>query len=237
MRIGLVSYRCENRNVEFNIGQIERAMKQSAGKADLLCFGESFLQGFESLCWDYEKDKLVAIEQSSETMSRLRDLTVRYGIALIAGYVEKAGGKLYSSCVAISDGRIVRNYRRISKGWKDRSRTDEHYCEGDETGAFRLRGKDITIALCGDLWDHPERFRTGDLLVWPVYVNFTPDEWNGGLIDEYAAQAALAARDTLMINPIDDDPVNHGGSFHFRNGRTAGRLPFDREEILIAEIE
>ena len=43
MRIGLVSYRCENRNTAFNMGQIELAMKRSAGKADLLCFGETFL--------------------------------------------------------------------------------------------------------------------------------------------------------------------------------------------------
>ncbi|MBQ9887055.1 MAG: hypothetical protein IJM37_09390 [Lachnospiraceae bacterium] len=50
MRIGLVSYRVENKNTEFNISQIERAMIESAGKADILCFGEAVLQGFESLC-------------------------------------------------------------------------------------------------------------------------------------------------------------------------------------------
>ena len=30
MRIGLVSYRSENRNIEFNMGQIELVMKRSA---------------------------------------------------------------------------------------------------------------------------------------------------------------------------------------------------------------
>ena len=55
MRIGLVSYRCKNRDVAFNMGQIERAMRHSEGKADLLCFGEAFLQGFDALCWDYDR--------------------------------------------------------------------------------------------------------------------------------------------------------------------------------------
>ena len=49
MRIGLVSYRCENRNISFNMDQIELALKRTSGKADVLCFSEAFLQGFDSL--------------------------------------------------------------------------------------------------------------------------------------------------------------------------------------------
>ena len=36
MRIGLVSYRCENRNTAFNMSQIELAMKRSEGKVENL---------------------------------------------------------------------------------------------------------------------------------------------------------------------------------------------------------
>ncbi len=36
MRIGLASFRVENRNILFNISQIERAIKDNAGKVDLL---------------------------------------------------------------------------------------------------------------------------------------------------------------------------------------------------------
>ena len=216
--------------------QIELAMRRSEGKADLLCFGEAFLQGFDALCWDYEADKAVALEQSSETISQLRNWTVKYGISLITGYIEKVREKLYSSCVVISDGEIVHNYRRISKGWKEYSKTDAHYCEGNKTDSFCLQGKEITLALCGDLWEFPDRFRTDKLLIWPVYVNFTNEEWKNSAIDEYAAQAALAANDVLMINPIDKEPVNHGGSFHFHNGQTAAKIPFDQEGILIVDI-
>ncbi len=237
MRIGLVSYRCKNRNMPFNLGQIERALRETQGKADLLCFGEAFLQGFDSLCWDYETDRHTATEQSSEAISRLRRLTVQYGTALLTGYIEKDGEHLYSSCIVLADGEIVHNYRRISRGWKEYPKTDGHYREGTGTGEFRLFGKDIMLSLCGDLWDFPERFRTEHLLIWPVYVNYTVEEWKNGILDEYAAQASLAARDTLMINPIDADPVNHGGSFRFQNKKVTAGIPFDREQILIVDTD
>ena len=94
MRIGLVSYRCENRDIPFNMSQIERAFREAEGKADLLCFGEAFLQGFDSLCWNYETDRQMAVEQTSEVISRLRRLTTEYGTALMTGYIEKDGEHL-----------------------------------------------------------------------------------------------------------------------------------------------
>ena len=141
MKIGLASYRCENRDMQFNIRQIERAMKETRGKADLLCFGEAFLQGFDSLCWDYEKDRHMAVEQSSETILYLRKLTERYGQALLTGYIEKEQDRLYSSCIVLAGGEIVHNYRRVSRGWKEYTRTDFHYCEGEDTEPFELYGK------------------------------------------------------------------------------------------------
>lgn len=236
MRIGLASYRCENRNLAFNMRQIELAMKASEGKVDLLCFGEAFLQGFDALSWDYETDRAIALEQSSETMAQLQKWTLQHGVSLITGYIEKEREKLYSSCIVISDGKIIHNYRRISKGWKEYSKTDAHYCEGNRAEPFQLHGRNIALALCGDLWEFPERFRTEHLLIWPVYVNYTVDEWNQGSLEEYAHQASLAAKDVLMINPIDIAPTNHGGSFHFQNGKTVARIPFDQEDILTVEI-
>ncbi len=237
MKIGLVSYRCENKDISFNVSQIERAMEEAGGKVDLLCFGEAFLQGFDSLCWEYESDRQMAVGLHSETIRRLRGLTVQYGTALLTGYIEKEQDRLYSSCVVLADGGIIRNYRRISKGWKAYWKTDSHYCEGTETRAFQLCGKEMMLALCGDLWEYPERFKSDCLLIWPVYVDFTPEEWENGELDSYAAQAALAAHDALMINPIDLIPRNYGGSFRFRDGKLMQRLPFDSEQILIVDVQ
>lgn len=236
MRIGLVSYECKNRDLPFNLKQIERAMKQCCGKADLLCFGEAFLQGFDAFCWDWKTDRTIALDRSSAAVIRLQELTAHYGISLLSGYLERDHDRLYSSCVVISEGRIVHNYRRISKGWKEAALTDDHYCEGTEVSSFQLHGKEMNIALCGDLWDFPERFRTGNLLLWPVYVDCTAREWENGLLDEYALQAGLASEDVLMINPIGTGPVTCGGSFRFQNGKIKDRIPFAEEGILIADV-
>ena len=237
MRIGLASLRCVNGDITHNISQIERALRETQGKADLICFGEAFLQGFDSLCWEYEKDQHLAVELSSEPVNLLRRLTVQYGTALLTGYIEKEQDCLYSSCVVLADGEIVHNYRRISRGWKEYTKTDAHYREGSTTGEFTLYGKKIMPALCGDLWDCPERFVTEHLLIWPVYVNYSIGDWEDGVLDEYAMQAAQAAKDTLMVNPIDHDPVSHGGSFRFRNGSVEERIPFDSEQILIVDVD
>jgi len=237
MRIGLASYKCKNKDVAFNLAQIEKAMRNVQGKADLICFGESFLQGFESLCWDYDIDKDMAVEADSPTIRQLAELTVKYGVALMTGYIEKEQDSLYSSCIVIENGKTVHNYRRISKGWKEFWKTDDHYKEGSTVNEFELRDTKITTALCGDMWDFPEKFKTDNLIIWPVYVNFSTEEWEQSELNEYADKAALAADHVLMINSIDDDPQCHGGSFYFCKGKIIARLPFDQENILIVDTD
>lgn len=235
VKIGLASYEFKNNETEFNLAQMERAAKAAQGKVELLCFGETFLQGFDALSWEYEKDKDVAIAADSDVMRRLGDMTLTYGVDLLFGYIERDGDGLYSSCAVIESGRLTHNYRRISKGWKEYGITDGHYREGTDTGGFSYRGRPVKIALCGDLWDFPGRFQTDGLLVWPVYVNFEREDWPR-YEAEYAAQAALAARRALMVNPMSSDPVSHGGAFYFVDGKIEKRLAYDTEGILLAEV-
>lgn len=89
MIIGLVSYEFKNGKIEFNIEQIEKAIISANEKADLLCFGETFLQGFDSLSWNYEIDKDIAITQDSVVMEKLKNLSEKHKIDLGIGYIEK----------------------------------------------------------------------------------------------------------------------------------------------------
>lgn len=236
MKIGLAAYAFQNGDVDFNLSQIERATEHAAAEgAELLCFGETFLQGFDALSWDYAADRAVAVELDSPVMDRLRALSARSGVALGVGYVERDGERLYSSYAVLEDGGTLHNYRRVSVGWKEFDRTDEHYCEGTESADFLFHGRALRVALCGDMWDFPERFRTDAVLLWPVYVNFSLEEWET-CAREYAEQAALAAKRTLFVNSLTAEPVSHGGAFFFRDGHIERALPFDTEDILIVEI-
>lgn len=235
MKIGLASYEFKNNDIAFNISQIEKAMKAARGAVDLLCFGEAFLQGFDSLCWNYENDRDVAVSSDSKIMQQLCDLTVQWGTDLLFGYIEKENDSIYSSCAVIVKGKLIHNYRRISKGWKEYSITDEHYKEGVSAEAFLYHGQSVMIALCGDVWDFPERFKTDGLLIWPVYVDFELDEW-AQYEKEYAEQAFLAAGKTLMINSISANPQSHGGAFCFVDGKIEKALAYDLEDVLVVEV-
>ena len=179
----------------------------------------------------------MAVSLRSPVIDTLRDWTKRYQTALLTGYIERDGEKLYSSCVLIDNGEILHNYRRVTKGWKEYTKTNDHYREGDSIREILFRERSIQLALCGDLWDEGwERFRTESLLIWPVYVDFSVEEWEKEEIEAYAAQASLIAKDVLMVNSLCDDPRNDGGAFHFHEGRVIARLPFSEEGILIADI-
>lgn len=230
MIIGLASYKFINNDIEFNIGQIEKAVKSSTN-SDLLCFGEAFLQGFDAFNWSYENDKNIAVSQNSTIMKKLEKMSKDYKIDLAFGYLEIDDDELYSSYAIIVDGKITYNYRRITIGWKDFSKTDYHYKEGKDVLKFDYKGHRITIALCGDLWECPERFKNDDLLIWPIYVNYTIDEWEKEEI-EYAKQALIACNNTLMINSLSENPDCHGGCFYFKSGKIIKKLDFNIEGIL-----
>lgn len=66
MKIALASARIVDRDMDHNLSQMERYMKEAkAMGADLVCFGEAFLQGFNALTWQYERDREVAVTTSS----------------------------------------------------------------------------------------------------------------------------------------------------------------------------
>ncbi len=234
MILGLVSYKFINNDIDFNINQIEKAIKQSKD-VDMLCFGETFLQGFDAFNWNYEHDKEIAIAKDSVIMKKLQKLSIANNVDLAFGYLEKEKDALYSSYAIIINGKLTYNYRRISLGWKEASLTDYHYKEGNEVVSFNYKGYNVVVALCGDMWECPKKFKSSDLLVWPVYVNFTLNEWKE-YEQDYAKQALLACNNTLMINSLSDEPKSYGGSFYFKNGQIYAKTLYDIEEILIVKF-
>mgnify|MGYP004527587353 FL=1 len=232
MKIGLAPYEYKNNNIEFNLSQIEKALNK-AGSVDLLCFGEAFLQGFGSVTSEYDTDIKIAVEQDSPIMERIKALSLSYRKAIMVGYIEKDQTDIYSSYALIENGKIIYNYRRISKNWKDYEVTNAHYKEGSISSPFEFHGIEFNVALCGDMWIFPEKFKCSGVLIWPVYVNFDLDESEAG---EYAKQAAIACPQTLLVNSLSTDPVSRGGAFYFVDSKIAKQMELDREEILVIEI-
>lgn len=237
MKIALASVRIVDGDIKFNLSQMERYMREAKTEgATLICFGESFLQGFNALSWQYEADRKIALTTSSQTFRRIKALSKEIGIDVLFGYNELDREFIYSSCALVSHGEIIYNYRRVSKGWKEYWKTDEHYREGEGVDVFEYKGKKWVIGLCGDIWDYPERFALGeDILLWPVYVCWTKDEWENGGKLEYARQAKICCKNTLYINSVCDGDA-FGGAVYFFDGEIRNELPINREGLLYVTV-
>lgn len=238
MKISLMTTHFVNKDLSHNIAEMERGMwlaKQH--EAELVCFGEAFLQGFDSMTWCYEHDREVAVSTDSDTFKRLIDLSSNIQIDLMFGFLERKGEKLFSSCALVGEGGLIHLYRRISKGWKEYDRTDYHYCEGCIPQPFWYRGKKCMIAICGDLWEYPSEFSRGeDILFWPVFINYPMDEWKNGVGNEYARQAAQACKEVLLVDSLGGGKNVFGGCCRFRDGCMTQSIETGEEGMLTVEV-
>lgn len=235
MKIGLVPYSFKNKDVIFNMLQIQNAMQECEKDTDVLCFSEAFLQGFDVLSNVYEIDEKLAVSKDGVIIERIKSWTLEYNVGVMFGYIEKDNDCLYSSYIFIDGGEIKHHYRRISEGWKEIDKTDAHYKEGNCTDAFMYKGHHCNIALCGDGWVSPEKFACKDLLFWPVYLNFNEEVWESEKY-EYAKQAQSMCNKCVLVNAISKEPDSVGGAFYFENGKISKENGYYKEKILYVEI-
>lgn len=245
MKIALASAPVKNRNIEFNTQAMIEAMNKASGQADVILFGESVLQGFDCLCWDYESDKHMAVALTDAPIQRMCEAAKQCGIAVSFGFIERIRDALYSSQIFIgSDGEIVTVFHRVSVGWKEFSKTDNHYQEGQHFEKFCFGGKSFAIGLCGDLWTdgRPEEMKAlnADVVLWPVWCDYKADEWNNCIKYEYAEQAGLCGDSVLLVNPCCADPdapdVASGGLAYFQNGSIVSELSAGNSGTMIVEV-
>jgi len=237
MKIALASAPVRNGDVAYNLSQMARYISMARDQgADLVCFGEAYLQGFDALEWNYEMDRSTAVSCGSPLFQILAGWTKDSGVDLLVGFLERDSERIYSACGLISSGSLIQKYRRVSRGWKDGEKSDCHYREGTEVPVFSYRGKRCMTALCGDLWDDtaPMFRQEADLLLWPVWIGYTKEEWENGVQAEYAQKAAEFCNQTLLINPLGG--TAHGGSCVFSGGAVAAALPMDEEGLLVVEL-
>lgn len=245
MKIALASAPVIDKEIKKNVTVILQTLEACRGKADLVVFGEAVLQGFNSLTWDYETDCSMAVSLDDPSVLRICRAARQHAVAVSFGYIEKVGQTLFSSQIVIdASGTILHNFHRVSVGWKEYWRTDEHYQEGEQFQAFSYRGKRFAIGLCGDLWTdgRPEEMRAlhADIVLWPVWCDYKAEEWNSRTKYEYAEQAALCGEHVLLVNPFCATPgavdCASGGGAYFNRGSIAKEAPAGTSGVLLVEV-
>lgn len=243
MKCALASLGFINEDIQHNKNVIIAAMIRCAAEADIILFGEAFLQGFYGATFDPVHDAQLALSLDDPIILEIRTAARQHGVAVSFGFIEKDGSLFYSSQMTIGpDGMVIDLYRRVSPGWKE-SFASEQYREGHGFHTFPYMGRSVAVGLCGDLWYdeniivlnqlHP------DIVIWPVYTDFNFNEWNTSMKHEYAAQAGKINSKVLYVNSVcldkEGDEIARGGSALFTNGNIEQELPAGQENILIVE--
>ncbi|MGG5461134.1 carbon-nitrogen hydrolase family protein [Clostridium sp. B9] len=241
MKIGLASKEFINNDIQKNTLTIIETMKEAKeNKAQMICFGEAFLQGFDSLSWNYAKDKVIAITKSSLHIKVISKFANDLDIAVSFGYIENDNDLLYCSYIAIDNtGNIIHNFKRVSPGWKE-SCDFKYYKEGTELSTFAYKDLTFAIGLCGDFWYEENIVKVSklkkDVVLWPLFVDFAIEEFEKQYKEEYAKQVKPLGSKVLFINSICKKTPSFGGCLEFLDGNILSELPIGNEGILYIEI-
>ena len=244
MRCALAAMGFVNGDVRHNAAVIVDTLRKYAAQADIVLFGEAFLQGFYAATFDPAHDNAIALMQDAPMILEIRAAARQYATAVAFGFIEKAAEAFYSSYITIGpDGAVLDLYRRISPGWKEPF-AGPQYREGEAFHTFPYMGKRIAVALCGDLW-YDENITLmqqlqPDTVFWPVYTDFDYREWNTATKHEYAQQAAAIPAPVLYVNSLckdkPGDEYAKGGAAHFAGGSIVREIPAVAEGVMVVDI-
>jgi len=223
-------------DIEHQLAQIEYYVS-TEHTCDLICFGESFLQGFEGLTWRYDEDIEIALAQDDPVIIHIKELAKRNNCGISFGFIEKEDHDLFSSNMVIDrHGEIIDVFRRVSIGWKEPIASSK-YKEGQGFHTFDYMDKALGVAICGDIWH--DRFLKEleemkmDALLWPLYLDFSIEKWNRSYQKEYVERIQNLPYPVLMINSFVEDPHRaNGGCYVFHQNEIISYLPMGKRGIL-----
>lgn len=233
LNVILCSSKFINGDINYNKSNIIEQLKKPAhNKIDFIFFGEAYLNGFDSLSWNYFEDKELH-ETTMDTVSHLGKMAKKYSRGLGFGYFEFVDQSVYSSYIVYdSSGNILCNYRRITKGWRFDYVDTNHYKEGNVIGEFTYKGKHFGISLCGDIWDdslyNDLLNKNFDVMVWPVYIDYEPDVWENKLKHEYIMRSSKTASNVLFVNSVSDE-LAYGGTYFLSGGELIEETKMSKE--------
>lgn len=233
IRIQLSAATCVYGDIDANLAAIERELLFARESAvDLVLFGEAFLQGFESLNFNYLHDAEVTLGMGSMPVAHLRNMAQKYGIGLGVVFYENDRGAFYSSYLVINQrGEIAHRYRRVSEGWKLPG-ANADYREGRAFLPFTFEHVKMGVIICGDLWEDSLLNAIAGLdaqvecILWPVHTDYTVDEWEEGTRKEYIARASILGAHVLFVNNyVQREDLAKGGAYVWHQGRELAALP------------
>jgi N-carbamoylputrescine amidase len=208
---------------------------------DLLLFSEAYLHGFDGLNWDYDHDVNSALNQDSDEINIIKNACKINTTAVGFGYFERVGKDIYCSYMVINNkGEIVNNYRRLSIGWKEYTKTNSNYKEGVDLIPFEIEDLRVVTVLCGDLWDDSIKNKLLNLIkanrtniiFWPNHLDYKQEAFDSAMM-EYADRTKEIDVAVLLIN--DHSKTSYGGAVVFQQGKIIKQMKSGTVDTLVWE--
>lgn len=232
IRIQLSAATCVYGDIDANLATIEREIGFAQNSnADIVLFGEAFLQGLESITFNYVHDADVTLGMGSVPIAYLRKTARHYGIGIGVGFYENDHGAFYSSYLVIGkNGEIVHRYRRVSEGWKLPG-ANADYREGRHFLPFEFEGVKMGVIICGDLWEDHLLKAIADLdaqvecMLWSVHTDYSVEKWEGGERREYIERSSILGSHVMLVNNfVQSEELAKGGAYVWYQGRELAAL-------------
>jgi NAD+ synthase (glutamine-hydrolysing) len=205
--------------------------------ADMIVFPEQIIVGYPA------EDLLLRPDFIAEANNAVYELAGQIaGIALVVGYPEQDGGRLYNSAAVLNQGAIIANYRKRALpnyGVFDEQR---YFTAGHKPCVFEFNGAFIGLTICEDVWHAgiiaANKKEGADLL---LTLNASP--FNSGKIlqreDIVCSQVKEAQIPLVYVNQIggQDELIFDGASFVVnQQGEVVFRAEEFKEQISVVEF-
>ena len=181
--------------------------------ADMVVFPELTVTGYPAEDLLFRSDFITA---ANNALYQIADRVI--GIALVVGFPEYEGGKLYNSAALLHQGAIVACYRKRALpnyGVFDEQR---YFTAGDQPCVFEFNGRFIGLTICEDVWRTgiiEDNKQAGAELL--LTLNASP--FNSGKIhqreDIVCRQVKAAQLPLVYVNQVggQDELIFDGASF------------------------
>jgi NAD+ synthase (glutamine-hydrolysing) len=166
-----------------------------------------------------------------------------HGIAVLVGYPEYVGERIYNSAVWMKDGEVVGNYRKWrlpNFGVFDEQR---YFTAGDESLVVDLNGVPTGVTICEDIWDSCDAVQAsvdaGARLV--VSINGSPfdhskQENREQLLGQRASEAGVPLVYQNLVGGQDELVFDGGSCVVGSDGTVCLRAPAFTEGLYYAEF-
>jgi len=227
-------------NIDANVNNIIKAAVYARDQlnADIIVFPELTITGYPA------EDLLLRADFIATANNAVYQLVDRVaGIALVVGFPERDGNKLYNSAVVLHQGVMLARYRKQALpnyGVFDEQR---YFTAGNQPCVFEFNGTFIGLTICEDVWKSGTIDATkqagAELL---LTLNASP--FNSGKIHQREAiicQQVKAAHIPLVyVNQVggQDELIFDGASFVAdAQGNIVFRAEEFKEQISVIEFD